>query len=157
MLTSGYEKKLVTVDSPFLENYLIREIKDQAKNRVFLDLLWRHYDFKKDYQNAAKVLTALAEKYSESQISLKERVEYLTQGIVALNSTQKISIKDEVAELNDKKDVALLQEKIYIELSQLERTEAIQDALLQLDSQLYDITKVIIDWMMLFYLNSDYE
>ena len=63
MLTHGFEKKLVTVDSPFLENYLIRQIKDQSKNRLFLDLLWRHYDFRKDYQNAAKVLTALAEKY----------------------------------------------------------------------------------------------
>ena len=74
---------------------------------------------------------------------MKERVEYLTQAIVALNSTQKVSVKDEVSELNDKKDVALLQEKIYIELSQVEpRTDAIQDALVQLDSQLFDITKV---------------
>lgn len=147
MLTCGYEKKLVTVDSQFLENYLVREIKDQTKNRVFLDLLWRHYDFKKDYQNAAKVLTALAEKYSESQISLKERVEYLTQAIVALNSTQKISVKDEVSELNDKKDVALLQEKIYIDLSQLDpRTDAVQDALIQLDSQLFDITKLYYEF-----------
>ena len=146
MMNCGYEKKLVTLDSPFLENFLIREIKDQAKNRVYLDLLWRHYDFRKDYQNAAKVLTALAEKYSESQISLKERVEYLTQAIVALNSTQKMAIKDEVSELNDKKDVALLQEKIYIELSQIDqRTDAIQDALIQLDSQLFDITKVSPD------------
>ena len=69
---------------------------------------------------------------SESQITLKERVEYLTQAIVALNSTQKVSVKDEVSELNDKKDVALLQEKIYIELSQVEpRTDGIQDALSQ--------------------------
>jgi len=143
MLNCGFEKKLVTVDSPFLEGYLVREIKDHSKNRVFLDLLWRHYDFRKDYQNAAKVLTALAEKYSESRISLKERVEYLTQAIVALNSTQKIAVKDEVFELNDKKDLALLQEKIYAELGQMEpRGEAVQDALIQLDSQLFDITKV---------------
>lgn len=51
--------------------------------------------------------------------------------------------KDDLAELNDKKDVALLQEKIYIELSKIEpKTEAIQEALMQLDSQLFDITKV---------------
>ncbi len=143
MLNCGFEKKLVTVDSPFLEGYLVREIKDHSKNRVFLDLLWRHYDFRKDYQNAAKVLTALAEKYSESQVSLKERVEYLTQAIVALNSTQKMAVKDEVFELNDKKDLALLQERIYVELSQMEpRSEAVQDAIVQLDSQLFDITKV---------------
>lgn len=143
MINNGFEKKLITLDSVFLESFLIREIKDKTKNRIYLDLLWRHYDFKKDYQNAAKVLTALAEKYSESQISLKERVEYLAQAIVALNSTQKAPNKDELAELNDKKDVALLQEKIYIELSKIEpRTEAIQEALNQLDSQLFDITKV---------------
>jgi nuclear pore complex protein Nup155 len=116
-----------------------------------LDLLWRHYDYKKDYLNAAKVLTALAEKYSETQITLKERVEYLTQAIVALNSSCKMgaagsmnsSVKDEIAELNDKKDVALLQEKIYDELMRVEpRNESVQEALNQLDSQLYDITKV---------------
>jgi hypothetical protein len=38
----------------------------------------------------------------------------LAQAIVALNSTQKVPNKDELAELNDKKDVALSQEKIYI-------------------------------------------
>jgi hypothetical protein len=89
------------------------------------------------------VLTALNEKYSESQISLKERVEYLAQAIVALNSTQKVPNKDELAELNYKKDVDLLQEKIYIELSKVDpRTDLIQNALIQLDSQLRDITKV---------------
>ena len=62
---------------------------------------------------------------------------------MALNSTQKVPNKDELAELNDKKDVALLQEKIYIELSKVDpRTDLIQDALIQLDSQLHDITKV---------------
>jgi len=145
MINNSFEKKLITLDSVFLENFLIREIKDKTKNRIYLDLLWRHYDFKKDYQNAAKVLTALAEKYSESQICLKERVEYLAQAIVALNSTQKVPNKDELAELNDKKDVALLQEKIYIELSKVDpRTDSIHDALIQLDSQLYDITKVCV-------------
>lgn len=64
MIHSCFEKKLVTLESQFLENYLIREIKDQSKNsRIYLDLLWRHYDYRKDYQNAAKVLLALAEKY----------------------------------------------------------------------------------------------
>ena len=69
----------------------------------------------------------------------------MTQAIVALNSSSKSSVKDEISELNDKKDVALLQEKIYEELSKVEcRNEAIQEALIQLDSQLYDITKVIL-------------
>ena len=63
MINNCFEKKLVTLESVFLESFLIREIKDKTKNRIYLDLLWRHYDFKKDYQNAAKVLTALAEKY----------------------------------------------------------------------------------------------
>ena len=54
---------------------------------------------------------------------------------MALNSTQKVPNKDELAELNDKKDVALLQEKIYIELSKVDpRTDLIQNALIQLDS-----------------------
>lgn len=63
---AGLENKLVSLDSPFLESFLIREIRDQAgskTHRIYLDLLWRHYDFRKDYLNAAKILTALAEKY----------------------------------------------------------------------------------------------
>lgn len=68
----------------------------------------------------------------------------MTQAIVALNSSNKSSVKDDITELNDKKDVALLQEKIYDELSRLEpRTDFIQEALVQLNSQLYDITKVM--------------
>jgi len=147
MINYGFEKKMVTLDSDYLESYLIREIKEKNKNKIYLDLLWRHYDFKKDYPNAAKVLTALAEKYCESQITLKERVEYLTQAIVALNSSSKSSSKDEISELTDKKDVAMLQEKIYQQLLAIEpRTDNVQEALIQLDSQLYDITKLYYDF-----------
>ena len=73
-------------------------------------------------------------------------MEYLTQAIVALNSASSNQlVKDELAELNDKKDVALLQEKIYMELSKFEpKSDAVQEALIQLDSQLFDITKVFI-------------
>jgi hypothetical protein len=156
-----------------------KPLVQQTNKRIYLDLLWRHYDFRKDYVNAAKVLTALAEKYSETQISLKERVEYLTQAIVALNSssnkllreatntttnttttTTTTNVKDEIGELNDKKDVALLQEKIYDELTRLlllqssnghnSSTELVQEALAQLDSQLYDITKVLC--LLFFFL-----
>lgn len=67
MIQMGMERKLVTLQSPFVETYLVREIKEAAAHskmgRLFLDLLWRHYDYRKDYVNAAKVLTALAEKY----------------------------------------------------------------------------------------------
>lgn len=63
---------------------------------------------------------------------------------MALNSASSNQlVKDELAELNDKKDVALLQEKIYMELSKVEpKSDAVQEALIQLDSQLFDITKV---------------
>ena len=93
--------------------------------------------------------------HSESQITLKERVEYLTQAIVALSSTtvRQQSLNDDIAELNDKKDVALLQEKIYNELSRVvPRTDLIQHALVQLDSQLFDITKLYYDFADKFLL-----
>ena len=52
-------------------------------------------------------------------------------------------VKDDLGELNDKKDVALLQEKIYMELIKIEpKSESVQEAIIQLDSQLFDITKV---------------
>lgn len=67
MIQNGMERKLVTLRSPFVETFLVREIREAAPHskmsRLYLDLLWRHYDYKKDYVNAAKVLTALAEKY----------------------------------------------------------------------------------------------
>ncbi len=77
----------------------------------------------------------------------------MAQAIVALNSSTKSSVKDEITELNDKKDVALLQEKIFDELSRIEpRNEAIQEAIIQLDSQLFDITKVL--FMITFFKRS---
>ncbi len=57
--------------------------------------------------------------------------------------TKKIVVKDEVFELDDKKDLALLQEKIYVELSQMEpRTEDEQTSIAKLGPQFFDITKV---------------
>ncbi|RNA00061.1 nuclear pore complex protein Nup155-like, partial [Brachionus plicatilis] len=154
MVSNGFEKKLVTLDSTFLEFYLIRQYENQSKNRIYLDLLWRHYDYKKDYIKASKVLITLAEKESATSISLRERVEYLTQAIVALNSSQKSSVKDEIAELNDRKDVALLQERIFEELGKIEpRTEAIQEAMGLLDSRLYDITKLFYEFAEKFELS----
>ena len=174
MISMGFEKKLVSLDSPFLESFLVREIRDQTaarQHRIYYDLLWRHYDYRKDYVNAAKVLTALAEKYCGGEviassasassamptppppphITLKERVEYLTQAIVALNSSasSKTPVKDELAELADKKDVALLQERIYEQLRRVDaaqRNECVQEALAQLDSQLYDITRLYYEF-----------
>lgn len=71
---------------------------------------------------------------------------------MALNSANSSQlVKDELAELNDKKDVALLQEKIYMELNKVEpKSESVQDALMQLDSQLYDITKVNVVHFLVF-------
>lgn len=67
MIQMGMERKLVNLQSPFIESYLMREMRDAAPHskasRLYFDLLWRHYDYKKDYVNAAKVLAALAEKY----------------------------------------------------------------------------------------------
>jgi hypothetical protein len=54
----------VTVEVPFFEVYLVI---DHIKNRVSLNLLGLHYDFRKKYQNAS-------EKYSKSQVLLKESV-----------------------------------------------------------------------------------
>jgi hypothetical protein len=64
MIDMGMQRRLVTLHSPFVEAYLLREIKEEPRqSRLYLDLLWRHYDFRKDYASAAKVLAALAERY----------------------------------------------------------------------------------------------
>lgn len=154
MVKSELENKLVALESPYLESFLIHKIKTERKSREYYDLLWRFYDYNKDYQNAAKVLTRLAEKYNESPISLKERVHYLTQAIVALNSSSKQACKDEINELNDRKDVALIQEKIYDELLRLDpQTDSVRETLQQLDSQLFDITKLYYDFAEKFDLH----
>ena len=71
----------------------------------------------------------------------------MTQAIVALNSSSKQACKDEINELNDRKDVALVQEKIYDELLHLEpQTDTIRETLQLLDSQLFDITKLYYDF-----------
>lgn len=76
-------------------------------------------------------------------MQLSERIGYLSRAILALNSSNKFSYKEEESELKDKLDVAMIQQKIFNTLVKIEpKNDKIFNAIKQLDSQLFDITKV---------------
>jgi hypothetical protein len=83
--------------------------------------------------------------FSECDISLNDRIDYLTRARVALQSSSNKTYNEEENELKDKLDVALIQEKIFKQLVKKDDTEKEREKqreLKKLNSQLFDITTV---------------
>ncbi len=150
LIESNQSEKLFKLGSAYIEPYLKLKTLLNPKMRSYLDLLWRYYDQKKDYLCAAQVLLSLAET-QQFDITLNDRINYLTHAIVALQSSLKVSYKEEENELKDKLDIALIQHDIYKQLCKdvNPNDSTLNDALKLLNSQLFDITKVIF----LFFLS----
>jgi nuclear pore complex protein Nup155 len=145
LVESNQSEKLFKLNSEFIEPYLKLKTLLNPKIRSYLDLLWRYYDQKKDYLCAAQVLVGLAET-QQFEIILNDRINYLTHAIVALQSSLKISYKEEESELKDKLDIALIQHDIYKQLCKEANSNdaTLTEALKLLNSQLFDITKVLL-------------
>jgi pyruvate/2-oxoacid:ferredoxin oxidoreductase beta subunit len=83
--------------------------------------------------------------YSECEINLNDRIDYLARARLALQSTSNKTYNEEENELKDKLDVATVQEKIFKQLlrkEDVEKEREKQKELKRLNSQLLDITAV---------------
>jgi hypothetical protein len=93
--------------------------------------------------------------YSECEINLNDRIDYLARARLALQSTSNKTYNEEENELKDKLDVATVQEKIFKQLlrkEDVEKEREKQKELKRLNSQLLDITAVRV-----FFLNSIFK
>lgn len=146
LIQADLTDKLLEVNSPYLEDHLMHMIKqDQSKVRN-LDLLWRYYEKNRSFGKAAHVLARLAEMHS-TEISLQQRLEYISRAILSAKSSSCMSSLgadgEFLHELEEKMEVVRIQVQIQETLRrQYSQHPSVQGAITQLDSELMDITKL---------------
>ncbi|XP_048876664.1 nuclear pore complex protein Nup155 [Brienomyrus brachyistius] len=146
LIQADLTEKLLEVNSPYLEEHLMRMIK-QDQNKVHsMDLLWRYYEKNRSFSKAAHVLARLADMHS-TEISLKQRLEYISRAILSAKSFSGTSSQgadgEFLNELEEKMEVVRIQVQIQETLSrQYSQHPSVQAAMSQLDSELMDITKL---------------
>ncbi|KAM4809382.1 nuclear pore complex protein Nup155 [Rhinophrynus dorsalis] len=146
LIQADLTDKLLELNSPFLEPHLVRMSKvDQNKVR-YMDLLWRYYEKNRNFINAARVVAKLSNMPS-SEISLKQRLEYISRAILSAKSSTAVSSLaadgEFLHELEESMEVARIQLQIQETLiRRYSHHPSVQEAVSQLDSHLMDITKL---------------
>ncbi|KAM9329214.1 nuclear pore complex protein Nup155 [Gastrophryne carolinensis] len=146
LLQADLTDKLLELNSPFLEPHLVRMGKlDQNKVR-YMDLQWRYYEKHRNFSSAAKVVAKLSDMPS-TEISLKQRIEYMSRAILSAKSSTGLSALpadgEFLHELEEKMEVARIQLQIQETLiRRYSHHPSAQDAVVQLDSELMDITRL---------------
>uniref|UniRef100_A0A667YWM0 Nuclear pore complex protein Nup155 n=1 Tax=Myripristis murdjan TaxID=586833 RepID=A0A667YWM0_9TELE len=146
LIQADLADKLLEVNSPYLEEHLMHMIKhDQSKVRN-MDLLWRYYEKSRSFGKAAQVLARLAEMRS-TEISLKQRLEYISRAILSAKSLSCTSAQGAdgqfLHELEEKMELLRIQVQIQETLiRQYSQHPSVKNAISQLDSELMDITKL---------------
>ncbi|XP_036385365.1 nuclear pore complex protein Nup155 isoform X1 [Megalops cyprinoides] len=146
LIQADLTDKLLEVNSPFLEEHLMRMIKQDQNKVRNMDLLWRYYEKSRSFSKAAHVLARLADMHS-TEISLKQRLEYISRAILSAKSSSGTSGQgadgEFLHELEEKMEVVRIQVQIQETLSrQYSHHPSVQGAVSQLDSELMDITKL---------------
>ncbi|XP_073400058.1 nuclear pore complex protein Nup155 isoform X1 [Dendrobates tinctorius] len=149
LIQADLADKLLELNSPYLEPHLVRMSKiDQNKVRS-MDLLWRYYEKSRNFSSAAKVAADLA-ILDSTEISLKQRIEYLSIAILSAKSSTGISTLSDgefLHELEEKMEVARIQLQIQGALiRRYSNQPTTQNAVALLDSQLMDATRLYGDF-----------
>ncbi|KAI3362280.1 hypothetical protein L3Q82_012598, partial [Scortum barcoo] len=140
------DKLLEVVNSPYLEEHLMHMIKQDHSKVHNMDLLWRYYEKNRNFGKAAHVLARLADMHS-TEISLKQRLEYIARAILSAKSSSCISAQasdgEFLHELEEKMELVRIQVQIQETLiRQYSHHPSVKNVISQLDSELMDITKL---------------
>ncbi|CAB4057770.1 NUP155 [Lepeophtheirus salmonis] len=115
---------------------------------LMFDLLWKHYEKTQSYAAAAKILSKLAERHS-TEVTLKERLEYLSRAIMCVKSGEMGSETNAAGELlhdlEEKMEVARVQLQILDALNTHGGHE-VSSAVSRLNSDLLDISTLYQDF-----------
>uniref|UniRef100_A0A8C8GPQ0 Nuclear pore complex protein Nup155 n=1 Tax=Oncorhynchus tshawytscha TaxID=74940 RepID=A0A8C8GPQ0_ONCTS len=146
LIQADLTDKLLEVNSPYLEEHLMHMIKQEQSKVRNMDLLWRYYEKSRSFGKAAHVLARLADMLS-TEISLKQRLEYISRAILSAKSSSCISAQGAegkfLHQLEEKMEVVRIQVQIQDTLSrQYPQHPSVQGAVSQLDSEIMDITKL---------------
>ncbi|XP_075900928.1 nuclear pore complex protein Nup155 [Nelusetta ayraudi] len=146
LIQADLTDKLLEVNSPYLEDHLMHMIKQDQSKVHNMDLLWRYYEKNRNFGKAAHVLARLADMHS-TEISLKQRLEYMARAILSAKSSSSISAQasdgEFLHELEEKMELVRIQVQIQETLiRQFSHHPSVKSAMSQLDSELMDITKL---------------
>lgn len=146
LIQADLTDKLLEVNSPYLEDHLMHMIKQDQSKVHNMDLLWRYYEKNRNFGKAAHVLARLADMHS-TEISLKQRLEYMARAILSAKSSSSISAQasdgEFLHELEEKMELVRIQVQIQETLiKQFSHHPSVKSAMSQLDSELMDITKL---------------
>lgn len=144
LIDNNQTDTLLSIKSPFLENYLKRCTTLQLDNLPSLDLLWKYYEKNQNFSAASRILAKLADRQG-SDITLAHRLEYLSRAIMCVKSSEiRVCAPGEgefLHELEEKMEVARIQLKI-LETLQESRYPCGQDTIAKLNSNLLDVTQL---------------
>uniref|UniRef100_A0A669CSY1 Nuclear pore complex protein Nup155 n=1 Tax=Oreochromis niloticus TaxID=8128 RepID=A0A669CSY1_ORENI len=146
LIQADLTDKLLEVNSPYLEEHLMHMIKQDQSKVHNMDLLWRYYEKNRNFGKAAHVLARLADMHS-TEISLKQRLEYIARAILSAKSSSSISAQasdgEFLHELEEKMELVRIQVQIQETLiRQYSHHPSVKNVISQLDSELMDITKL---------------
>uniref|UniRef100_A0A8C4F3F5 Nuclear pore complex protein Nup155 n=1 Tax=Dicentrarchus labrax TaxID=13489 RepID=A0A8C4F3F5_DICLA len=146
LIQADLTDKLLEVNSPYLEEHLMHMIKQDQSKVHNMDLLWRYYEKNRNFGKASHVLARLADMHS-TEISLKQRLEYIARAILSAKSSSCISAQasdgEFLHELEEKMELVRIQVQIQETLiRQYSHHPSVKNVISQLDSELMDITKL---------------
>uniref|UniRef100_A0A672ZD62 Nucleoporin 155 n=1 Tax=Sphaeramia orbicularis TaxID=375764 RepID=A0A672ZD62_9TELE len=146
LIQADLTDKLLEVNSPYLEEHLMHMIKQDQSKVHNMDLLWRYYEKNRNFGKAAHVLARLADMHS-TEISLKQRLEYVARAILSAKSSSCISAQasdgEFLHELEEKMELVRIQVQIQETLiRQYSHHPSVKTVISQLDLELMDITKL---------------
>ncbi|XP_055087644.1 nuclear pore complex protein Nup155 [Periophthalmus magnuspinnatus] len=157
LIQADLTDKLLEVNSPHLEEHLMHMIKQDQSKVHNMDLLWRYYEKNRNFGKASHVLARLADMHS-TEISLKQRLEYIARAILSAKSASCISAQaadgEFLHELEEKMELVRIQVQIQETLMrQYSHHPSVKTVISQLDSELMDITKLYGEFADLYKLS----
>ncbi|XP_076159281.1 nuclear pore complex protein Nup155 isoform X1 [Alosa pseudoharengus] len=157
LIQTDLADKLLEVNSPYLEDHLMHIIKQDQNKVRNMDLLWRYYEKSRNFGKASHVLARLADMHS-TEISLRQRLEYISRAILSAKSSSCTSSQgadgEFLHELEEKMEVARIQVQIQeMLIRRHSQHPSAQAAIAQLDSELMDITKLYGEFADHFHLS----
>ena len=141
--------KLLEVRSPFVENFLRKKAESDCYSTSHLDLMWRFYERRGKFLNAARILDQLASKPS-ADYELEERLAYLSRAKACVEALA--TPGEYLHDLEEKMEVVRIQIQLFKKLKELPITPTISDALNQLNYSLMDLTQLYQNYAQKFSL-----
>uniref|UniRef100_A0A5K3FHU6 Nucleoporin_N domain-containing protein n=2 Tax=Mesocestoides corti TaxID=53468 RepID=A0A5K3FHU6_MESCO len=124
LLSNGLIEQVVSLDSPHLEAYLQSRLRQFPNDISLRKLLWRQLESRGARLEAAQVLEHLATSPAtgseRERLTLEDRLDYLARAVITVKALPQSLLADSadyLADLQDRLDMAELQQQLCVELT----------------------------------------